>query len=81
MNTLLSSADPLLTAFAREVESRISDARLISLEIEPLSDRSGDDLQTTIRVLKASSRVCFIQGQVQIGDEPILKARAIYRKK
>lgn len=81
MNTLLSFADPLLTAFASEVEDRISDARLISLEIEPLSDKTGDDLQTTVRVLKASSRVCFIQGQVLIGDEPVLKVRAIYRKR
>lgn len=80
MRDVLKTANLLLQAFEKEVEQIVPGANLISLEIEPLNKDEGE-LRLETRVLKSSSRVCFIQGSIFTGETPVLKARAIFRKK
>lgn len=80
MRDVLKTADKLLDALETEVEQTVPGAKLISLEIEPLNEGEGEHRLET-RILKSSSRVCFIQGSVFTGETPVLKARAIFRKK
>jgi hypothetical protein len=81
MEQFFLQAQPLLSAFQDEALSRVPDCRLVSVEFEPLADNASGAIETELRVLKASSRVCFIQGTLKQGTVPVLKARAIFRKK
>ena len=82
MQAFLKLSETLLLALEKEALARVPDCHLITVEMEPLAEAATfDDLVPDIRVMKASSRVCFLQGTLKQGSVPVLKARAIFRQK
>lgn len=81
MSDFILRADSLFRDIEARARELVPDGALVSIQFEPLTDDLAGDTENDIRVLKASSRICFIQGVLSVGETPVLKARAIFRKK
>ncbi len=66
-------------AITAEAGTKIENGRLVSIEFEPVSDVTDGAPKTSVRVLKSSARLCFVQGQLFLDDTLVMTARGIFK--
>ena len=80
MKTRTDLVSSLIEALETRAHKEVEGSRLVTVNIEPLYSETNEEPEISVRLLKASARACFLQAFAESEGQPVMKARAVFRK-